>query len=447
MKILIAGAGAVGTHLAKLLSKERHNIILMDEDPSRLSRLEGDFDLLTITASPTSIQALKEVEVEKADLVIAVTPDEARNMTCCMLSSGLGAKKTVARVDNSEYVNPENREFFSSVGISSLIYPEKLAATEIINSIKRSWIRQWWEVHGGELVLIGTKVRESAKILDVPLRDLSKPETPYHVVAIKRNDDTIIPHGDDVLRPYDVVYFMTMKSYIPHIRTLVGKDDYPNVSDAIIMGGGQMTESVLEALPDHLHIKVIEEDKKRCQRLSEIIDDRKHILMIHGDGRDLSFLQSEGIYTTDAFLALTDDTETNILSCMAAKRQGVRKTVALVENKDYISMAESLDIGTIINKKDIAASHIYQMMLSADVTNVKCLTVSNADVAEFVVKEGARITRHPVKELGLPYYMNLGGMVRDGKGTLINGNTQLQAGDIVVVFCLGHLQKIERYFN
>ena len=163
--------------------------------------------------------------------------------------------------------------------------------------------------------------------------------------------------------------------------------------------------------------------------------------------RNLSLLAEEGVQTTEAFLALTDDTESNILSCLAAKRMGVRKTVAIVENSDYVPMAESLDIGTIINKQTITASHIYQMMLNADVTNVKCLTVSNADVAEFVVAKDAKVTRKQVKDLGLPPNITLGGLVRDGKGQLINGSTQIKEGDRVVVFCIGNIKKIEKYFN
>lgn len=446
MKILIAGAGAVGTHLAALLSRERHDIVLMDEDTQRLARMDGDFDLMTVNASPTSIRALNDAGAPDADLVIAVTNDETRNLTCCMFAGRLGAKKTVARVDNAEYVEPRFKDFFSSVGISSLIYPEQLAAEEIVGSVKRSWIRQWWEVPGGALVLLGVKVRSSAKILDIPLKEICGPDAPYHVVAIKRGKDTIIPHGNDMIKAYDVVYFMTMKTYIPYIREIAGKEDYPDVTRAIVMGGGQTAESVVKLLPDYMHVKLIEEDERRCEQLNELIDDRKHILIIHGDGRDLQLLQDEGIAATQAFLALTDDTENNILACLAAKRLGVMKTVAMVENTDYVSMAESLDIGTIINKKTIAASHIYQQMLKADVQNVKCLTVSNADVAEFVVREGSKITRHAVKDLGLPDYMNLGGLVRDGKGQLVNGSTVIQAGDRVVVFCLGNLPKIEKYF-
>ena len=327
-----------------------------------------------------------------------------------------------------------------------MIYPEALAAQEITDSMKRSWVRQWWEVKGGKLVLIGVKVRKDSKILNIPLKKLCGPDAPYHIVAVKRKMDTIIPHGDDELQSQDVVYFMTTQKYIPYIREISGKDDYPDVRNAIISGGGNTAMCVVRQMPDYMRVKIIEQDEQRCRYLTGQFDINKHAMVINGDGSDISLLQTEGIHTTEAFLALTNNTESNILSCLAAKRMGVRKTIAIVENTDYIPMAESLDIGTIINKQTVAASHIYQMMLNADVTNVKCLTVSNADVAEFIVKKDSKVTRKPVKDLNLPSSINLGGLVRNGKGMLINGNTQIQEGDEVVVFCIGNIQKIEKYF-
>lgn len=447
MKIIIAGAGAVGTHLAKLLVRENHDITLIDEDPERLENVSNDFDLLTVCASPSAISTLRDAEVGSADLFIGVTPDEAHNMTCCMLASKLGAKKTVARVDNYEYSLPEHTDFFRSVGISSIIYPEMLAAGEIMQNIKRSWIRQWWEVQGGTLIMIGVKVRNGAGILGQPLRDLCGPDSPFHVVAIKRGSETLIPHGADVIEDRDVVYFMTMPEHIQYIREIAGKNDYPDVKNLIIMGGGSVAAHAVQLMPDYMQAKIIESDSKRCLRLNEIITHR-NVLILHGDGRDLNLLEEEGIRSAEAFAALTENSETNILACLAAKRLGVRKTVAMVENTDYISMAESLDIGTIINKKTFAAGHIYRMMLRADVTTVKSLTVANADVAEFKVAEGAKVTRKPVKDLHLPESVTLGGLVRDGKGILINGMTQIRPGDTVVTFCLeGAIKKLEKYFN
>ena len=445
MKIIIAGAGEVGTHLAKMLSGEKQDIILMDTDEERLHQLEDNFDLMTVNASSLSINGLKEAEVPGADLFIGVTPDESRNMTSCLLAHSLGAKKTVARIDNAEYLQPKHQEFFANIGINSLIYPEMLAAREIVDAIKMSWIRQWWEVDGGELVLIAVKLRRTTHILDIPLHQLDTRSTPYLVVAVKRGLHTIIPRGDDCLQELDLVYFMTMKKYIPYIRQIAGKDDYADVRNVIIMGGSRIAVRTAQLAPEYMKIKIIEKDIDRCHRLTELLDDR--VMIINGDGRDMDLLVEEGIENTEAFIALTGSAETNILACLAAKRTGVSKTVAEVENMAYIGMAESMDIGTIINKKMIAASHIYQMMLDADVTNVKCLTVANADVAEFIVKEGSKITKQPVKDCGLPKGINIGGVIRHGTGALVTGNTQLQAGDHVVVFCTGMtMQKIEKFF-
>ena len=436
MKIIIAGAGAVGTHLAKLLSRENHDITLMDESPEKLEDISSNLDILTLPLPPSSISALQEAEVGNADLFIGVTPDEAHNMTACMLASKLGAKKTVARVDNFEYTLPQHREFFKTVGIGSIIYPEMLAGQEILHNIKRSWIRQWWEVQDGALILLGVKVRSNAQILDQPLKNLCGPESPYHIVAVKRGDDTVIPHGGDCLRALDVVYFMTTPKYVNYIRDIAGKEEYPDVSNVFIMGGGSTAVHLANAMPDYMHAKIIEADAHRAQRLNEV------------DGRDLSLLEEEGIRKAQAFCALTENSETNILACLAAKRLGVRKTVAMVENTDYIGMAESLDIGTIINKKTFAASHIYQMMLKADITSVKSLTVANADVAEFSVSAEAKITRKPVKDLELPSSVTLGGLVRAGHGELINGSTLIKPGDTVVAFCLsGGIKKLEKYFK
>lgn len=446
MKIIIAGAGAVGTHLAKLLSREKQDIILMDDSEEKLSTLSSNFDLMTVTASPTSIQALKGVGIREADLFIAVTPDESRNMTACMLANNLGAQKTVARIDNYEYLLPKNKEFFQKLGVDSLIYPEMLAAKEIVSSIRMSWVRQWWEFCGGALILIGTKMREKAEILNIPLSQLSGSEKPYHIVAIKRNSETLIPRGDDVIKLNDIVYFTTTRKYIPYVRKIAGKEDYADARNVMIMGGSRIAVRTAQYVPDYMLVKIIEHDLNRCNKLTELLDDK--IMIINGDGRDMDLLTEEGLNNTEAFVALTGNSETNILACLAAKRMGVNKTVAEVENIDYITMADSLDIGTVINKKMIAASHIYQMMLDADVSNVKCLTFANADVAEFTVKAGSQVTKHNVKDLGLPKGTTIGGLVRQGEGIVVTGNTQIQAGDHVVVFCLSMMiKKIEKYFN
>lgn len=446
MKIIIAGAGNVGTHLARLLSEEKEDIILIDDNEDNLTEISENCDLLTVAASTTSISAMKEVGVKEASLFIAVTPDESRNITACMIARNLGAKKTVARIDNYEYLKPKNKEFFKQLGVDSLIYPEMLAAKEIVSSVKMSWVRQWWEFCGGALLLIGAKMRETAEILNIPLKEIGGDNSPYHIVAIKRGNETIIPRGEDVVKLNDIVYFTTTRKYIPYIRKIAGKEDYPDVKNMMIMGGSRIAVKTAEYVPEYMKLKIIERDINRCTRLTELLDDKT--MIINGEGRDMNLLLDEGIKNTEAFVALTGNSETNILACLAAKRMGVKKTVAEVENIDYINMAESLDIGTVINKKKIAASHIYQMMLDADVSNVKCLTFANADVAEFTVPEGAKITKHLIKDLGLPKGTTIGGLIRDGEGMMANGETLVRPGDHVVVFSLSMMsKKLEKYFH
>lgn len=445
MRIIISGAYAIGTYLAKLLSRNEEDITLIDEDADRLAEIGSDYDLLTLEANPGSIRTLKEAGAPNADLYIAVTKSEALNLNTCILAKALGTKKTVGEIGNSEYIEPESQKFLQRLGIDSVIFPEVLAAQDINNGLRMSWVRQRWDVHGGALVMLGIKLRDSCEILNRPLKDICGMGAHYHIVAIKRGDETIIPSGNNKLKTYDLAYFMTTKDYIPYIRKIAGKENYEDVRNVMFMGGGETAVKALNTLPEYMNAKVIENDKERCKRLNELLDDRT--LVIHGDGRDVSLLQEEGISSTQAFVALTPNTETNILACLTAKRMGVRKTVAMVENIDYISMAESLDIGTIINKKVIAACHIYQMMLDADVMDVQFLMNANADVVEFIPKEGSRVTLKPVCKLGLPREATIGGLVREGKGMLVSGNTQIQTGDAVIVFCHHiNLKKIEKFF-
>lgn len=447
MKIVIAGAGAVGTHLSRLLSTEKHDCVLIDDDMERLESIDSNYDIMAVNGQPTSIKILKDAGVGDADLFVGVTPQESTNITACILAHALGAKKTVARIDNYEYLSPSNEAFFRNLGIDSLIYPEVLAASDIISGLKLSWVRQRWDVHEGALVLLGVKLRETAEILNQPLKDLCGPDDPYHIVAIKRGDDTIIPSGLDVLKDQDLAYFMTTVEYIPYIRKIVGKEHYDDVQNVIVMGGGKTAVRAALTLPEYMNLKIIERDADRCERLNQLLAETD-TMVIHGDGRDLALLQEENIKNTQAFVALTDNAETNILACLTAKKLGVRKTIAMVENLDYVSMAESLDIGTIINKKTIAASHIFKMMLKADVRNMRSLMMVDSDVAEFVAAEGSRVTRKQVKELGLPFGVTIGGLVRGNEGILVNGNTQIAAGDSVMVFCHKHqLSKVEKYFK
>lgn len=460
MKIIIAGAGAVGTHLARMLSNDNQDVTLIDADETRLSRLGNELDIMTLTRQPASISGLKEAEVHRADLFIAVTPNESENLTCAMLAKQLGARNTVARVDNYEYMKPENLELFKKMGIESLIYPELLAAEDIAASSRYSWVRQMWEFNGGDLLMLSVKMHDANPIYEkeisnkdnqlvgYTLKDIGRQHGHnFHVVAIKRNGETISPNGDEKILPRDLVFFMTTKDKLDEIRHLTGKDDYPAVNNSLIIGGGKLSVRASWKLNEiHNNVKIIEPDRQRTEELQALVS--PDTMILEGEGYDVDLLNDEGYNTMEAIIALTDNDQANILACVAARRRGIRKTIAQVENLDYFDMADDLDIGTVINKKMIAASHIYRMLLKGDVNNVKMLTIGNADVAEFVVKPHSKMTKKIIMEQNLPRGVNIGGMSRDGKSMLVGGRTQLQAGDKVVVFCTGNtLRKLDKFFK
>ncbi|MBD8348989.1 Trk system potassium transporter TrkA [Dysgonomonas sp. HGC4] len=445
MRVVIAGAGAVGTHLAKLLSGENQDVIIMDPDKEKLNFSKSHFEIMTMEGSSTSLKDLSEVGVEDADLFIGVTPDESVNVTSCMLASKMGAKKTFARIDNFEYLLPKNKDFFESLGVDSMVYPEMLAAKEIVSAIKRPWVRLWVELFGGAIILVGVKIRNNSELVGKYLHEISVAPKKFHIVAIKRNNRTIIPKGSDQILSGDILFFTTTQEFIKEIPAITGKKDF-EVKNIMIMGGSRIAIRTCQYLPSDINIKLLESDKEKCYKLLEKVP--KNVTVFHDDGRNSDFLQEESIKDTDAFIAVTGNSEANILACLAAKRFGVRKTVAEVENMDYISMAENLDIGSIINKKLITVSNIYRFLLNADVSNVKSLTFANADVAEIIARPNSIITKKEIKRLSLPNNVTLGGLIRNGEPMLIDGDTQVEPYDNVVVFCLDDaLRNAEKLFN
>ena len=444
MKIIIAGAGEVGTHLAKMLSKENQDITLLDSDQTKLDIIDSNYNLMTWNGSTSSFESLREVGVHDADLYIAVTPFETRNMASCAIAKKMGAKKAVARIDNSEFLVPENRQVIRELGIDFVIYPEHLAANDIALSLSHNWARYWGELHNGALLLIGVKIHSNSVLLNVKLKDMPVTTHDFHIAAIKRKNETIIPNGNDEILPDDVVYFITTPPYIQQVRELCGKTKKV-IKKALIMGGSRIARRFAELYHDKFHIKILETDMAVCEQLATELPDCE---IVFGDGRDIEVLRENNIYQYDAFLALTDSSETNILTCLTAKEFGVPKTIADVENLQFLGLAENLNIGNTINKKLLASSRIYKILLDADESNSRFFALADAEVAEIYVKNGAKITKGAVKDLRLPFGMTLAALVRNEDVMLVNGNTHIREGDYVVVFSLmGTSQKIEKWFN
>ena len=445
MKIVIAGAGEVGSHLAKLLSREAQDIILIDQDADKLAVIDANYNLMTLRGAPMSFHVLKEAGVERCDLFIAVTPFETNNVIAASVAKSLGARKTVARIDNYEFMERSHAEFFSRMGVNKLIYPEYLAAQEIMTSLERTWVRTWFEIHNGELIVVGVKIRDAnATLCGMLLKQLAMQQNFFHVAAIRRSHETIIPRGDDRIRLNDIVYFTTTRNHIDSIREMCGKRQ-EDIRKVLIMGGSRIAVRLIAMASNKYKFKIIDIDRSRCEKLCEKCAD---VRIVHGDARDVETLVEEGIDDMDAFIALTDSSETNILASLSAKEHGVYKTIAEVEDLQFISEAENLNIGTIINKKLLASSNIFQLLLDTDSSTSKFMALADADVAEIEVKPKSKITKAPVKDLSLSRDMTIAGLIRDGKGMLVSGNTHIQPGDRVVVFCLaGAIHKIERIFS
>lgn len=443
MNIVIAGAGEVGSHLAKLLCNEEQDIVLVDNNAERLAWLDANYNLMTVLGDPTSFATLRNAGVGNCDLFIAVTPYESNNIVACSIAKTLGAEDTVARIDKYDFMQPANLKHVNHIGVDHVIYPEYLAAEEIITALERNWIRNWFELHDGAIILSGIKIRDTAPIAGQQIKDFAFSNRQFHVSAIKRNHETIIPRGDDRILNGDILYITTTRDHIDDLLVITGKKEH-KIRKVIIMGGSRIAVRLVNLGTEKYRFTIVESDAELCRKLPQVCPDCE---IIHGDARDPELLADIGIEDTDAFIALTDSSEANILSCLTAKEFGVKKTVANVEDIQFISQAESLNIGTVVNKKLLASSKIFQLLLDSDTTTTKCLALADAEVAELEVRPGSKITKAPVKDLKLIREMTLAALIRDGEGRLITGMTQLQAGDHVVVFCLsGFLHKVEKLF-
>ncbi len=446
MNIVIAGDGEVGFHLAKMLSDEKHNITIVDPHRELLELVESNTDLLTITGDSTSTEVLKQARVNNADLLLSVVHDERTNIVTCILAKKLGAKRAIARVNNPEYLTRQNKAMFRELGIDAIVSPESIAAKEITNLLNHSETSETFEFSHGKLSLFLIPLDNKAKVIGKTLIDIDNQygSLGFRAVAIHRNGKTIIPKGNDHFEENDLAYVISKPDWVEKVMELSGKQKV-EIKRIMIIGGGRIGRYAARQLENRISVKLIEKDEKRCEKLSDILDET---LIINGDARDLQLLQEEGIKSVDSFIAVTDDSETNILTSLLAKRFGVKKVIALVENIEYIDIAQSIGIETIINKKLITASYITRFTMDAEVTNLKCLSGVDAEVLEFVVKPKSLVTKKPVKQLRFPHHAIIGGIIRGNESLIATGDMQIKADDRVVVFALPDaIQKVNRFFH
>ena len=391
MKIVIAGAQEVGTHLAKLLAKENHDVVLMDSDMNLISQLTF-MNLMTMVGKPTSIHALTEAGVPECNLFIAVTPDESTNIHACILAANLGAA----------------------------------------NAIARPWARQSISLCDGCLLLLAVKVREGAPIVGQKLMDIGRMHhESFHVAAIKRDEDLIIPNGNDRVEAEDLVYFITLPNKADVVRFTCGKKNR-DLHRIIILGGNRLGIQLCYYLKRHYDIVFIEDD---LDSANHVMDKLPKAKVVRGMKNYIETLNDLNINEHDAFVAVGPDSDSNILACLTAKKMGVGKSIVEVGDVEQVTMAQNLNIGSTVNKKSLTAASIYQILLESDKTNAKCFSLIDAEVVDLTAQNNSSITLKPVMEQRLPKGITLGGMVRNGVGQTVTGHTHIQAGDQVVVIC------------
>ncbi|MCB0445093.1 MAG: Trk system potassium transporter TrkA, partial [Gelidibacter sp.] len=368
MKIIIAGAGEVGFHLAKLLSYESQEITLIDTKKESLVYAIDHLDIRVIKGDATSIAVLKDARIETSDLFIAVTSSETTNITACVLAKQLGARRTIARISNAEFIDQKEDVGFSKFGIDELISPESLAASEIELLLNQYGFNDSYEFEEGALTMLSLRLSRTALFVDKTVQEAAEvfPELHFVPIAIQRfgTQYTIIPRGDTQFKEGDKVVFVTSKGGDAELFELSGKVK-SDIKNVMILGGSKIgLKTAKDLCASKFNVKLVESNKEIA---FDLADELPNALVINGDGRNVELLEEESISKMDAFISVTGNSETNIMSCLVAKSKGVKKTIALVENMDYYQLSQSIGIDTLINKKLLAANNIFRYIRKGEV--------------------------------------------------------------------------------
>ncbi|MDG1239044.1 MAG: Trk system potassium transporter TrkA [Flavobacteriales bacterium] len=446
MKIIIAGAGDVGSHLAKLLSSESHDIYLIDENEERLSAVSSQTDVFTITGDAKSVELMDRKLISSSDLLIAVTSSEETNMLICILGKRLGAKHTIARINDENIVKENKEHFYIDLGIDTLISPTHLATLEIDRLINQAAFTDDIEFENGKLTVFGISLSKNSVLNDKSVRESAElnPNLSFKPLALHRDDFTLMVDGDTVLKENDIVYFISQKESIEVIIKLCGKTNI-QINDVMIIGGSKIGLNIASLLEKNHRVTLIEKDKSKCEQIASLL---KKTLVININGHDVKTLEEEGLAEMDALISVTANSEMNVMTSLVGKNHGIKKTIARIENFDYINLSQSIGVDTIINKKIIAADKIFKFVRKGNVSSVANLHGTNAEIIEFVVKANTKITKKSINKLNFPPNSNIAGVIRDGVPIIPFGDFQLMENDKTIVFSLTEsIKEIEKFFQ
>lgn len=446
MKIILAGGGEVGRHIAKLLSYENHEIILIDIDQETLDNAFNHLDILPVKGDAASRSVLHQAEVGKADLYMAVTTSEHTNLVSAILAKKMGAKQTIARVENPEFFDQDQIKVFNELGVDTVISPNYLISKEISRLLKQTALTDIFEFEDGKLSLIGLTVSENSNIVGKTVLEIQEMTTdfPFRPIAILRGNTTIRPRGTTIVRPRDHVYLMSRKKEINMVTTFAGKMN-KKVKNVMILGGGEITRLTAGMLEKKYHVTIVDEDKETCKQLLENLS---NCLVIKGDPTNFDILREEGLEEMDALIGLLPNSESNIIiSLMAEELEGI-KTIALVDNADYIRLSQNIGVDTLLNTKLIAANNIFRFVRKGDIEAITSLHGVDAEIIEFTVRKTNKLTRKPLHRLHFPEKALIAGVIREEESIIPDGDFQLQLHDKVIVFAepeaIGMVEKMFR---
>ena len=446
MKIIIAGAGDLGSHLAKLLSSESHDIYLLDQNEERLNTISSQIDVFTIAGDAKSVEIMEQKLISSCDLLIAVTSSEETNMLICILGKKLGAKRTIARINDVNIIKENKEHFYNELGIDTLISPTYLATLEIQRLVNQSAFTDDIEFENGKLTVFGISLSKNSILINKTVRESAdlNPNLGFKPLALHRDDLTLIVNGETVLKENDIVYFISLKDSITNIIKLCGKNNF-KIKNVMIIGGSRIGINTAELLENDFRVTLVEKDKATCEQMASTL---KKTLVINIDGHDVKMLEEEGLTEIDALISVTADSEMNIMTSLVGKSHGIKKTIARIENFDYINLSQSIGIDTLINKKIIAADNIFKFVRKGNVSLVANLHGTDAEIIEFVVKDGSKITKSPINKLNFPNSSKIAGVIRNGIPIIPFGDFHLKENDKTIVFSLTEsIQKIEKFFQ
>lgn len=446
MNIVIAGAGDMGYHLAELLSFDNKNITLIDTQRDVLDWVASKLDVLTIEGDATSFDTLQSANVEEANMVLAVTTSEKTNLVTALLAKQLGAKRVMARVRDHSYLLEENLSYFHNLGIDNLISPTMLCSREIYKMIENSSFSDVFDFGGGKLNIVGFTLDQYSPLVNQRIMDAKEDPTyeDIRIIAIVRDQKTIIPRGNTIIRNNDHVFFISNKKNTDSIQEALGQKQV-KIKNIMIIGGDDMAVATALKLQDKYRVTLVNKEKERCKWLAEHLP---NTLVINGDYKNIELLVEEGLEQMDAFLALTESSETNIITSLSAKNHGVYKTIAHVDTREYIHISHSIGVDSLINKKLVAANEVSRYLRKGKVEAVSGIYGVDAEFVQYHISKNNRLTRNPLKDLRFPETAIIAGVIRGDEVYIPDGEFVLQANDKAIVLALPQAKTLlEKLFH